>query len=163
MGLDHRLQGGCSGEHSRSGRLFGPPWIHEKKRGKKNNLAELFCYEMNKLNTGVLSENPECGANHSSDPNNQWKTTGGKYKPVGDLVYFSRGGTNEKHRERDRGSSGAEVTGEPWESRETNGKQGPWSQFAGGDRGTVEKLILTSVEPWEEDRGAGKAWELGWS
>ena len=31
------------------------------------------------------------------------------------------------------------------------------------DRGTVEKLFRNSVEPWEEDRGAGKAWEPDWN
>ena len=31
-----RLQGGYPGEHSHSGRLFGPPWVHEDEKRKKN-------------------------------------------------------------------------------------------------------------------------------
>ena len=32
--LDYRFQGGLSGEHSRSGWLLGPPWIHGEKKNK---------------------------------------------------------------------------------------------------------------------------------
>ena len=87
---------------------------------------------------------------------------------MGDLIFPGR--HNENHRERefpgdvvdwDRGSSGVEAKGEPWEhpgnergnsDRGTSLQEGPW------DRGRV---LWKSVEPWEEDRGAGKTWETG--
>ena len=90
-----------------------------------------------------------------SEPQERPKQPSGKRreantKPVGDLIYIFQGRHKRETQgeglriswddvDWDCGSSGAEATGEPWESREPNGK--PW------DRG---KVLLGL--PWSRGR-----------
>ena len=126
------------------------------------------------------AKNPECGANHRSEPQERPKQPSGirrkaNTKPVGDLIYFFGGRYKREYTERgnlefpgmnvdwNRGSSGAEATGEPWESRENEREKGTMESVHRRDCGTMEKFVRTSEEPWEEDNGTGKAWEPSWS
>ena len=189
MGLDHRLQGGGSGEHSRSSRLFGPPWVHGIKRRKKKKLYWLsYSVMVVTKHRNSSGENPDGGTNHRSDPNNQAEGERQIQKPVGDLIIVGST-TNTGRGTRD--SSGRRWTGSSgnwrislamdWDRGEcwVEALEGPWefpgrADEEGRDRGANQqgrpwdrgRVRGRSVEPWKGDRGTGewlKRGKPGWS